>query len=330
MLLSPIALFTFNRPEHLARTLTALSNNKLAKKSALTIFCDAPRNTEEKHATNEVRTLAHSAESFSSVKVIERKTNLGCAKSIITGLTEMFTEHERLIVMEDDILCSPHTLTYLNAGLEKYENSKAIWNISAWSPPKEIFPIPLEYPYDVYAIPRFNCWGWASWRDRFDLVDWDVPDYSVFKRNTFLIQAFNQGGEDLTPMLSSQMQHKINSWAIRMDYARFKHGCVGIGPVKSYTTNIGMGSGTHCTTVTTRFDNDIAKAQSVVSDFRWLTHIFVNEDIRKSFCFAIVPLPTAGWKDFVRGLLLSVGLWPLAKWLKITLQIGFGRRKKLL
>ena len=36
---APIALFAFNRPDLLARTLTALAANELATSSALTIFC---------------------------------------------------------------------------------------------------------------------------------------------------------------------------------------------------------------------------------------------------------------------------------------------------
>ena len=273
---APIAIFAFNRPDHLRRTLEALAANELAAESHVTFFCDGPRTAKEKEKTNAVRALAHAAQGFASVEVVERAQNMGCAASVIDGLTQIFAEHERLIVIEDDILTSPYTLRFLNDGLDFYQNKKTVFNISAWSPPVKIFPIPKDYSYDVYAIPRFNCWGWASWRDRFN-IDWDISDYADFKQSPHLQKAFNAGGKDLSPMLHAQMQGKINSWAIRADYARFKHGQVGINPVISYTTNIGMGSGTHCTGRCTRFDNDISLAKkNLFEDVSINAEILIN------------------------------------------------------
>lgn len=261
---APIALFAFNRPDHLRRTLEALAANTLAAQSDLTIFCDGPRSKIETEQTNAVRNIAKSAQGFASLSIVERDKNFGCANSIIDGLTQMFSQHEKLIVIEDDILTSPHTLRFLNDGLDYYADDKRIFNISAWSPPPSLFKIPRDYPHDIYAIPRFNCGSWASWRDRFEGIDWNVSDYASFKKSSQRRKAFNAGGEDMSPMLDSQMSKRIDSWAIRADYWRFKNGQFGINPVRSYTTNIGMGSGTHCTEETARYDNDISlvKAES--------------------------------------------------------------------
>lgn len=305
---APIALFAFNRPDHLQRTLDALAGNALAGQSALTIFCDGPRHEEEQEKTNAVRRIAHAAQGFVSVAVVERERNWGCANAVIDGLTQMFAKHERLIVIEDDILTSPYTLQFLNMGLEKYQDKKTVFNIAAWSPPPKVFPVPHEYPYDVYAMPRFNGWGWASWRDRFALVDWSVSDYTIFCKNQTLQNAFNQGGADLTPMLHAQMEGKLDTWDVQVDYARFKHGLVGINPVRSYTTNIGHGSGTHTTEYTTRWDNDVALARGVSEDFRWLEHIFVDEGVRTRYCAALAPELPPLWKRTARSILASLGL----------------------
>jgi len=285
---APTAVFAFNRPEHLRRTLAALAANDLAAESDLTIFCDGPRREEERVLTDEVRTAAREAKGFRSLEVVEREKNFGCADSVISGLEHMFTRHERLVVIEDDILCSPHTLRFLNAGLEKYANEPMVFNIAAWSPPPTLMPVTPAYPFDVYFVPRFNCWGWASWRDRWEIIDWDVSDYAAFARNARLRRAFNHGGNDMAPMLDSQMAGEINSWAIRMDYARFKHGRLGLNPVISYTTNIGMGSGTHTKEFTTRYDNDINKARPYP---RLPEYIFVDNDILQAYQKVYEPRP---------------------------------------
>lgn len=41
--MAPIAIFAFNRPDHLRRTLEALAVNELAGQSHVTFFCDSPR-----------------------------------------------------------------------------------------------------------------------------------------------------------------------------------------------------------------------------------------------------------------------------------------------
>ncbi|MDR2820251.1 MAG: glycosyltransferase [Desulfovibrio sp.] len=277
---TPIAVFAFNRPDHLRRTLTALAANDLAAASDITIFCDGPRNGQEKNLTDAARDVAVAASGFASVNIVAREQNMGCANAVISGLEYMFTRHERLVVVEDDILCSPHTLRFLNTGLEKYAGEPVVFNIAAWSPPPRLMPVPEDYPYDVYFVPRFNCWGWASWRDRWAKVDWSVFDYAVFAENPCLQRAFNQGGNDMAAMLREQMAGRLNTWDIQMDYARFRHGCLGLNPVYSYTTNIGMGSGTHTTGYNTRLDNDLGR---VVAAPRLPEHVFVDADIAAAY-----------------------------------------------
>ena len=314
---APIALFAFNRPYHLKQTLDALAANTLAAQSHITIFCDGPQNEMESLQTDEVRTAAHEALGFASVRVIAREKNYGCAASVIDGLQHMFSTHDRIIVIEDDIVCSPHTLGFLNAGLDRYESQKAVFNIAAWSPPHKLFPDPKEYPYDVYAIPRFNCWGWASWRDRFEFVDWDIADYDVFKNSPTLRKAFDKGGEDLCGMLDAQLKKKINSWAIRANYNLFKQGCVGIGPVHSYTINIGMKCGTHGSDESTSFQNDINSAVPA-QKVRWIDHIFVDDNVQKQF----TRIYKRDSKSIcaVRAVLKKLGLLPLARWVKQKLK----------
>lgn len=279
-----IAIFAFSRPDLLQRTLAALVANDLANKVSATFFCDGPRHEKDEPGTRAVRELAKKAHGFASVEVVERPKNMGCAASVIDGLTEMFRLHERLIVIEDDIVTSPYTLRFLAEGLARYADNEKVFNISAWTPPHIARKISASYPCDVYAIPRFNCWGWASWRDRFQDIDWDVKDYQTFKNSPQLRKAFNIGGDDLSPMLDRQMEGKINSWAIRADYTRFKKDMVGINPVHSYVFNIGIGSGTHTTRATTYWDSDLAKA---AKHPRFLDDVWVDPRIHEIYrsCF---------------------------------------------
>ena len=280
--IAPIAIFAFNRPDHLGRTLEALSTNKLAEQSHVTFFCDGPRDSvkypEDEAKCAAVREIALRSQGFASVKVVERVQNMGCANSVIDGLAQMFAKHDRLIVIEDDILTSPHTLAFLNDGLTRYVNVSEVFNISAWSLPPNLLSRPRNSAYDVFCLSRFICWGWASWSDRFKGLDWEVKNFSELQNDKQMQRAFCAGGDDLYPMLQSQMRGEIDSWYIRAEWWRFQQRQVSITPFYSYSTNIGFGSGTHTLTEETRLNNNICLALPL-QQVRWITSYVTDKKL---------------------------------------------------
>lgn len=241
-----IAVFAFNRPDNLTQTLAALAANELADQSHVTIFCDGPRNEAERAKTDAVRVVARSIQGFASLRVVEREVNLGCGPAIITGLEEMFAEHESLIIIEDDIVLAKNGLKWFNTCLKKYENSPEVLAIAAWSYPERFVTLPTDYAYDAYFLPRFQCWGWASWRDRIQGVDWLVSDSDSFFASPEQMAGFARGGEDLVPTLKAQLTKQINTWDIQVAYNGFKRGQYTLVPKYPYSTNIGtQGEGTH-------------------------------------------------------------------------------------
>lgn len=261
---APIAIFAFNRPDHLGATLEALAANSLAGESHLTIYCDAPRGPKDAEGCQRVVEVAQNAVGFSSVTVVQREANHGCAASVIRGTTEMFTRHERLIAIEDDIVTSPPTLAYLNQALERYEHVPAVFSISAWAPPQRMLRVPDRYRFNSYFIRRFHCWGWASWRDRWACNDWSVPGYADYRDDAAMRAAHAEGGLDLPGMLDAQMAGRIDSWAIRAEYTRFRLGGLTLYPRVPLVRNIGMdGTGRHCGTHD-RYADDLRGAESIL------------------------------------------------------------------
>ncbi len=122
MTCAPVALFVYNRPDHTRQTIEALLANPLANQTPLHVFSDAPRNESASLAVAEVRSYIRSIAGFKSVTIIERETNFGLARSIIDGVTALSEECGRVIVMEDDLITSPHFLSYMNDALTHYEN----------------------------------------------------------------------------------------------------------------------------------------------------------------------------------------------------------------
>ncbi len=246
-MLAPVVVFVYNRADHASQTLNHLSNNFLASESELFIYCDNAKNEKAQEAVDNVRAVVDEFarnSNFKKVTVIKAEQNKGLAASIIGGVSEILDRYGRVIVVEDDLVTSKDFLTYMNHALDFYETNPKVWSISGYSFPLKSLE---KYPHDIYMSPRGCSWGWATWKDRFEKVDWNVSDFNEFIKNPECIKHFNEGGPDMTDMLTRQVNGKINSWAIRWCYQESKENMFTVYPVKSRIRNIGCdNSGTNC------------------------------------------------------------------------------------
>lgn len=243
---APVVVFVYNRPQHTEKTLRALNANTLANQSHLIIYADGLRKESEREKVAAVRKIIRAfakENQFLSVEVVEHEKNLGLAKSVISGVTQQMEHCGKVIVVEDDLVTSTDFLQYMNDALNYYEQDEKIWSISGYSFPMQETEHAM---HDVFMSYRGCSWGWATWQDRWNSVDWNVSDYAAFVFHHGKRRRFNRGGSDLSDMLDLQMRGRIDSWAIRWCYAQSKQEKWTVYPVRSKVENIGCdGSGTH-------------------------------------------------------------------------------------
>lgn len=243
MNLAPVLLFAYKRPWHLKQTVEALQRNILADQSELFIFSDGQKTVAEAKKIAEVRKYIYSIRGFARINIFTQKINQGLANSIITGVTKIIKKYGKVIVLEDDLLSSPNYLKFMNSALNYYEKDKRIFSVTGYNYP---IKIPNSYHEQVYLAYRCTSWGWATWRNRWQKVDWMIRDYKEFIKSDCAKREFIKGGEDLTALLEYQMRGFIDSWAIRFCYAHYKNNAFCLHPTVSKIKNIGLeGSGTH-------------------------------------------------------------------------------------
>jgi hypothetical protein len=248
MNLAPIVLFIYNRPKHTKATLDSLIKNPLAKFSTIYIYSDGAKNSEDEKWVNEVRQIIRTLSGFKEIVIFEKEKNDGLANSVISGVTEVINKWDKVIVLEDDLVLATDFLDYMNHALEFYKDTPSIFSVSGY-----LFPIkiPKNYAHNTFLLPRSCSWGWGTWKNKWELADWEIKDFENFAKNSEQKTAFNQGGADLTYMLIKQKRKLINSWAIRWYYTHFKNKAYCVYPTKSKVANIGFdGSGTHCNAIT--------------------------------------------------------------------------------
>ncbi len=254
MKLAPVVLFVYNRPFHTKQTVEALLKNELADESELFIYSDAPKNEEVQESVAEVRAYIKQIDGFKKVTIIEREKNLGLADSILDGVTKVVNMYGKVIVLEDDLVTSPYFLRFMNEALEFYKDKKRVWHISGWN-----YPIESGGLGDIFLWRVMNCWGWATWADRWNYLKKDVTK-TINDFTTQEIYKFNlDGSYQFWKQVTDNHEGKINTWAIFWYATIFKNGGLCVNPVKTYVENIGLdGSGTHCGT-----DNSFSKPDHI-------------------------------------------------------------------
>jgi GNT-I family protein len=241
--LAPIVLFVYNRPKETIDTLNRLKKNVLSIHSDIYIYSDAAKNKNQIKNVGDVRRIIRDLEGFKSKTIIEAKINKGLATSVIHGVSEVINKYNKVIVMEDDLLCSENFLEFMNDALKIYENDERIWSISGYNSPAKL---PVDYKDDIYLALSGSSWGWATWKNRWGKVDWNVSDFKKIKKNKKIKKAFELSGNAMYKILELQMKGEINSWWIRWVYSQFKYKKYTIYPCQSRIRNEGIKpGGTH-------------------------------------------------------------------------------------
>jgi hypothetical protein len=273
---APVVIFAFNRKAHLEKLVKSLLLNREASETLLFVFCDGQKLPKDSKV-EETQDFVKEISGFKSVKKVFRKENIGLARNIISGLNEVFSEYDRAIVLEDDLIVAPGFLDYMNKALDFYADKK-VFSIAGYTPNIQL---PGNYAFSTYPVMRNCSWGWATWKDRWQKVDFEVSDFSTFIADKKQRAKFNEAGSDLWAMLLKQQKGEINSWSIRFCYSGFKAEMPTMYPTKSFVMNNGAdGSGTHVGQ-TSKYDTEIAFENP--ADFNFCTDFSVNPEIVKKF-----------------------------------------------
>ncbi len=238
--MSPICIFVYKRYNTTKLMLESLLACPECKESELYVFMDEARNDNEAKDVEKVRELFHNLQGFKKIHPFPARMNKGMANSVIDGVTKVLQENEDVIVLEDDLVVSPDFLAFMNEALKTYKDRNDIWSISGYTP--QLKELENDKSNGVFLVPRAQCWGWATWRDRWETVDWEVSDFSSLARKKTLRDDFNRGGNDLFRTLEMERRERIESWAVRWAYAASKQSKWTINPTQSKVQNIGLKS----------------------------------------------------------------------------------------
>jgi len=237
---SPVVLFVYNRPQHLQHTIRSLQANIGASETDLYVFCDGAKSGKAKESVAKVRAIVEKIEGFKSVTITANTQNWGLARSVVNGVTQVLRTRRRVIVMEDDMVTSRYFLHYMNEALNCYEHEPRVISIHGYTYPVSDLP-------ETFFMKGADCWGWATWKDRWQLFEEDGSMLLARLRSSQLLDRFDlYGACNYSAMLQGQIAGRIDSWAVRWYAIALLEDRLTLYPGRSLLANIGHdGSGLH-------------------------------------------------------------------------------------
>lgn len=272
--LAPVLIVTYDRLEHLRKTVVSLRGNAQAEKTDLFIASDFQRSESEASKVTAVRDYLEQIDGFRSLTVFAREKNYGVVENCNLALQTILKKFDRFIVMNDDLVTAPGFLTFINDAFDRFGANERVFSITGYCPPIEI---PSSYQHDGFFLPRMSAWGCGITKDRYESVrEISRKDFDDFAANKRLSRAFIKGGgKDLMVMLKKVAYGSLDAWDLRCMYTQFMENQHTIYPTQSLVQNIGFdGTGMHCG-ITNKFDVNLSDK----TVFQFPDEVFVDPRI---------------------------------------------------
>jgi hypothetical protein len=249
---TPVVLFAYARPDHLARVLECLKENQVP---LIWFFSDGAKGLGDKARVHAVRDMLSEVD-WCEIRITERSENLGLGQSVLSGVTEVAKVYEQFVVWEDDLVCVPGTYAWIVAALDRYCDDAKVMSISAWTHPRVT---PVEVGDAPYFDRRADCWVWGGYAR-----SWSGMGETALTKMAAL-EATGEPADFYGADLPMQARDELpkNIWAVRWLYHHFQHERLCLRPPWSMVEHIGFDEATNASGATNWINPELSDAPPV-------------------------------------------------------------------
>ncbi len=230
----PILLLIYNRPEHTRLVLQRLRELGITE---LYVSADGPKDAADMVACRKAQDACRTT----GMNLISnfRTTHLGCKNGVISGINWFFNHVESGIILEDDCIPNAAFLDFCSHMLEQYASNSSVYMVSGNNPLGT-----WESGHSHHFSRIGHIWGWATWRDRLENFDPNLPNLESFSENNGFTRLF--GNTDIPKELVRNVKSALNGTIDTWDFLWTTHqailGRLAIIPSENLIENIGFDS----------------------------------------------------------------------------------------
>jgi hypothetical protein len=236
----PVAVIAFRRADHLKRLWDVLGRVKPAR---LYVITDGPRPhvPGESELCGRVDEFLKTAPAWPcEVRRDRSERNLGCAKRVSSGISWVFGQEERAIILEEDCVPDPSFFEYCRELLDRYRDDPRVMCVTGQSfePRRKGAGAEADYYFSRYPL----CWGWATWRRAWRLYDHGMSAWPTALGDGRMREWLGGNGavRYWSKRFAGTREGRIDSWAYRWILSCWAAGGVTATPWKNLVHNIGF------------------------------------------------------------------------------------------
>jgi hypothetical protein len=240
MYLTPVIIILFNRPGCVQSLMSKLRE---VKPKRIYIIADGPRSgrPDDARLCGEARALAEGADWDCEIRKNYSDANMGCGARVSSGISWVFEQEERAVILEDDCIPDPTFFRFCEELLSVYGSDHRVMCITGQSHQPVRWADEASRP--SYFFSRYPlCWGWATWRRAWTLYDHGMRDWPVIKSSGRLDAVLND--RRAVRYWAQKFDHtytgKVDSWAYRWILSCWLRGGLTASPWTNLVHNIGF------------------------------------------------------------------------------------------
>lgn len=238
----PVAIFCYNRPNHLSKMLKSIERNEERIHTKAYFFIDGAKDDEDKIEVSKTLEVVKSCNYFKEKIIINREKNFGMQKNVISGISEVLRENEAVIILEDDLKFSKYYLDFMNEALNFYKPYENVWQINAWS-----YPNYVSFSKKTKVSNQMSSWGMGLYKDKWEVFAGDEHNLTnkIAKKDADYKKKFDfENGYAWLREIELNEEGRISTFSCFWYQCIFINHGVTIFPGKSLVFNTGFdGSG---------------------------------------------------------------------------------------
>ncbi len=274
----PCVLFAYNRPDKFARVVSAMRTQNVDR---IVVFIDGPRDRSIAGKVKECRRIAKGID-WVSVDYVFKERNEGLA-GIINNIGAVFRSYDSAVFVEDDCLPMPAFYSFMKRALRHYADDTRVFSVGGYQQISGDFF--KSFPYSFVSSARFMCWGWASWRNRWESIApclskdrADIADYCNIP---------DTAGDDL-PLFARRFSRgarrlwETSSWDIRVAILSLYFEKVHLLTTRGLIKNIGLDAGVHFKAYESDkgfYNRNVYEGE--IANIRWLRDTRLHDEYNK-------------------------------------------------
>ena len=242
MVETPVLFITFARPDYARQTWEGI---KAAKPKTLYFYSNKGRTEKEGEVerNEEIRAYIKEIDWDCNLHTWFREECVNVYDSLRGAIDWLFRNEEQGIVLEEDCVPTLGFFSYADQLIAKFKDDRRVWFISG-----DNFINYNPGGYDYIFSHHSQIYGWASWKDRWDSIDWNLFNLDTFLDEEYVYYLFPyaQLAHDRTIIMKEAKEWllKTQCWDGIFYANMLMNNSMCVYPKENLITNIGI-SGEH-------------------------------------------------------------------------------------